>query len=417
MNMFLLLKRTLTSGVRSEQLLAEIREGIANLGRTEQLLEEIRAGIANLGRTEQLLAEMKEGIANLPGSEQSRDDLRSVEIFPIQDVPFPEVSFEGTASILEITKHPIFDQCVDFFSRSPSASRSLVSPHLQALLFSLVRNIRPRHAFEIGTYRAATSEAICRALQANGTGQLHTIDPYGADSVPPILMSWPKELRRYARFYALDSMLFFERMNRLSVEPDIVFIDGNHDYEFAAFDIEAASRIISPGGVIVIDNISQPGPFLAARDFLKRNPDWADDALIDTRDANLPYDSERTSIRNTDCSILIRPSTRRIQPSRPETTGQLTWKTCSANGIDVAIDESASGVLTGQCILRGFGDALTEKAAAKEIELKNASGLQRLVFDSPLEVSQSDRYTIEVWLTWRGNKPLELTRRPSAFCD
>lgn len=416
MSILSVLKRSITSGLRSEQLLAEIREGIANLGRTEQLLAEIREGIANLGRTEQLLAEVKEGIANLSGPEQSHWDVRGgIDILPLQDVPFPILSIVGTTSITEIENHPVFNQCVEFFSNSPSATRSLVSPHFQALLFALVRNIQPRTVFEIGTYRAATSEAICRALHANGTGQLHTVDPYGADSVPPILMSWPKELRRYARFYPIDSMLFFERMKRLSVEPDIVFIDGNHDYEFAAFDIEAASQVISPGGLMVIDNISQPGPFLAARDFLARNPDWANDALIDRRDANLPFDPERTTISNTDCSILIRPLTRTIRHPRPETTGQLAWPTCSATGITVPINGPASGSLTVQCILRAFGDALIEKAATKEINLRDASGSQKLMFDPPLVVSESRRYTVEAWLTWRGNSPLELTGKPSVF--
>ena len=71
--------------LHSEQTLAEIREGVAQLGRTEQLLAEIRDGIANqtsvvaevregvaqlregvakLSRTEQTLAEIREGVAN-----------------------------------------------------------------------------------------------------------------------------------------------------------------------------------------------------------------------------------------------------------------------------------------------------------------------------------------------------------------
>jgi hypothetical protein len=54
----------MTAILRSEQLLAEIRAGIAHLGRTEQLLSEIREGIARQGRTEQLLTEIREGIRN-----------------------------------------------------------------------------------------------------------------------------------------------------------------------------------------------------------------------------------------------------------------------------------------------------------------------------------------------------------------
>ena len=63
-------------------------------------------------------------------------------------------------------------------------------------------------------------------------------------------------------------------MERQHIHPELVFVDGNHDYEFAFFDIACGARTIAPGGFIVVDNIAQPGPFFAARDFLAANPDW-----------------------------------------------------------------------------------------------------------------------------------------------
>ena len=58
------LRRIGSALLRSEQLLADIQEGVSKLSRTQQTLAEIREGIANLGRTEQILAEIREGIAN-----------------------------------------------------------------------------------------------------------------------------------------------------------------------------------------------------------------------------------------------------------------------------------------------------------------------------------------------------------------
>jgi hypothetical protein len=57
---FSTMKRIATAVLRSEQLLAEIREGIAKQSRTEQTLAEIREGVANLGRAEPLLAEIRD---------------------------------------------------------------------------------------------------------------------------------------------------------------------------------------------------------------------------------------------------------------------------------------------------------------------------------------------------------------------
>jgi predicted O-methyltransferase YrrM len=397
---FSTLRRAFVAILRSEQLLAEIRAGIANLGRMEPLLSEIRDRMTQ-----------SRHIQDSPGSDASD----AFEILPIQDIPCPIVSTIGQQSLIGLMNDQTFLRCVEFFSKSPSATQSLVSPHFQALMYTLVRNTRPRDVFEIGTYRAATSEAICRALHANGAGLLHTADPYGAEIVPAILSSWPPELARHARFYTADSMLFFERMKRLSIEPYIVFIDGNHDYEFAAFDIEAAAQQISPGGWILVDNIAQPGPFLAARDFLARNPDWNDEAMIADKPADPPYDVHRPTIINTDCAILRRPSARMIRPGRPRTAGQQSWTNSFVAGIQVPLSAPATGTLRAQCILRSFGKALVEKIATEQVTLQQASGAQLATFNPPLEVPSASNYTVEIWLTWDGEAPLRLSGNPSAF--
>ena len=69
-------------------------------------------------------------------------------------------------------------------------------------------------------------------------------------------------------------MDFYMEMERQSVRPGVVFVDGNHDYEFALFDIGRAAKYMTPGGFIFVDNVAQPGPFFAARDFLSANPGW-----------------------------------------------------------------------------------------------------------------------------------------------
>jgi hypothetical protein len=108
-----------------------------------------------------------------------------------------------------------------------SGGRSQLSPKAQAPLFTLARNLRPEHAFEIGTFQAGTSEAICRALQANGTGVLHTTDPFSLAAVPAILLKWPRKLRRHVRFYHLDSMAFFMRMELMGVRSQLT-LTGFH---------------------------------------------------------------------------------------------------------------------------------------------------------------------------------------------
>ena len=69
-------------------------------------------------------------------------------------------------------------------------------------------------------------------------------------------------------------MDFFGLAGRHGSKYGMIFVDGNHDYEFALFDILSAARALEPGGLIVIDNISQPGPYFALLEFLAKNPGW-----------------------------------------------------------------------------------------------------------------------------------------------
>src|SRR6202011_4625117 len=85
-----------------------------------------------------------------------------------------------------------------------------------------------------------------------------------------IIRGWPKELRSVTNLHLEDSMAFFAKMQKNNDRADLVLHRGKHDYEYALFDIQCAARLINAGGFIVIDNIAQPGPFFAARDFMQR---------------------------------------------------------------------------------------------------------------------------------------------------
>src|ERR1700757_36641 len=94
---------------------------------------------------------------------------------PIEAIPCAAVDANGPADpIPSIIPAPEFAATPRWFAQEPSG-RSLLSPEAQALLFTLTRNLKPAHVFEIGTYLAGTSEAICRALAANAAGLLHKI--------------------------------------------------------------------------------------------------------------------------------------------------------------------------------------------------------------------------------------------------
>src|SRR5262245_46691586 len=123
---------------------------------------------------------------------------KGLAVHPITDIAWP--SFDLTRvddPVKEVLSSSEFEKATRFFSENPAAQRSLVSGQAQALLYSIIRNLRPDHVFEIGSYKAGTTEALCRALQANGHGLLHTVDPFRADYVAATIAHLPAQLVPY----------------------------------------------------------------------------------------------------------------------------------------------------------------------------------------------------------------------------
>jgi predicted O-methyltransferase YrrM len=337
---------------------------------------------------------------------------------PLAPVPHPAIDITAAIDpIAAILAAPEFQETVRWFAENPAAERSLVSPDTQALLFAMVRNLKPTNVFEIGTYRCSSSEAICRALCANGAGTLHTIDPFGRGIVPAILLKWPEPMRRHVQYHALDSMAFYMLMTSIRISAELIFIDGNHEYEFALFDLQAAARHLAPGGFVLLDNVSQPGPFFAAVDFMRSNSGWQEygDSLSRFRISH-PFDRNRTTIHNTDL-LALRAPRHVVIAERPQTTGQQLFRNRRVSGMTLTIASStASGTLTAQCVLRGFGRTLVEVVGETSLALEDAGRNIVVRFSEPIVLDgEFAHVTIEPWLAWQGETALLLAEPPVLF--
>jgi predicted O-methyltransferase YrrM len=345
----------------------------------------------------------------------------NARVRPLEPIPCAAVDSDHRADpIASIVGAPEFAATVRWFAQDPF-SRSQLSPEAQALLFTLTRNLKPAHAFEIGTSQAGTSEAICRAMQANGSGVLHTTDPFSLAAVPAILLKWPRQLRRHVRFYHLDSMAFFMRMEQTGVCSQLTFIDGRHDYEFAMFDLSMAARTLAPGGLILLDNVSQPGPYLAVTDFLRDTPGWRECGNPGDRTGDtLAFDKDRPRIHNTDLIALRGPSAFVIG-ARPITLGERLFDRQQVRGVELTLAERSSrGTLSVQCALRGHSAARSspgvELIGATSLDLDGAEGPVTARFEPPL-IAAGTFYQMatETALVWRGDKPLYLSGPPTVF--
>jgi predicted O-methyltransferase YrrM len=341
---------------------------------------------------------------------------KGLAVHPITDIACPSFDLARVDDpVKEVLSSKEFETTTRFFSDNPAAQRSLVSGEAQALLYCIIRNLRPDHVFEIGSYKAGTTEALCRALQANGHGILHTVDPFRGDYVAATIVHWPTELLRHVSIHPLSSMDFYMEMERQTVRPGVVFVDGNHDYEFALFDIGRAARYMTPGGFIFVDNVAQPGPFFAARDFLSANPGWREvGGSTEGYDASRSFDRKRSAIPSTDFIVLRAPSAH-IVSDRPTTFGRTRWWSPTVKGIELQLGSpAATGLLDLQVVLRGFGVQPVEMIGETSLRLRGSSGSVSV----PLEITaqgQFTYFTVEPWLVWRGDQPLAITAPPKPY--
>jgi predicted O-methyltransferase YrrM len=201
--------------------------------------------------------------------------------------------------------------------RSRAELRSITGADEMATISLWVEAQRPELCLEIGTFFAGTSRVIAEALKAaGGTGKLLTIDPYGGHRVPDILAGWPDDLRGLVEFRPVNSMTLFDELETARTPKGgksklgLSFVDGNHNFEFALFDIIRSADFLAPGGAIVIDNMDQEGPRQAAARFLKWNPAWQLYAADRLFDVNLNY----ADLAPVAWGVLLAP--RGIQVSR-----------------------------------------------------------------------------------------------------
>jgi hypothetical protein len=207
-------------------------------------------------------------------------------------------------------------------------------------------------------------------------------------------------------------MDFYYRLNARGIRPEIAFIDGDHSYQAALFDIQSLAKSLARRGFLLVDNVSQPGPYYAVTDFLQRNPDWTQCKARNPEwaDPNKALDRERTSVPETDFEILRAPRGYSVG-SRPVTFGEMPSAT-KVKGLRIHAT-AAGGTLHAQCVLRGFGSPAAEETIMAALDIATP-GTVDLIFPHPLEIKGSfERCSAESWLVWSGQTPLVLAKIPA----
>jgi predicted O-methyltransferase YrrM len=357
-------------------------------------------------------------ISNFGDLEACRPQCSIVEEFENWAASRPPI----TEMLARIESSAAFTQRVlPYFAEYPR--HSFISGYSRAYLYCFVRALKPSAVAEIGTLFAGTTEVIARALVENGSGVIHTIDPFGALRAPPVIATWPQALRRVTHFHPVYSMSFFSHSAEIKRCFDLVLIDGNHDLEFAFFDLLMAARLTTPLGLIFVDNAEQRGPFVAVQKFMRDNPEWT---LLGTScNPDQPFAIEgRSSLTETGLIVLQAPADT-IVGNEPISWGHTLIASSGVDGIRLEFQPCAApGTLHYKATMRAFGDGVRRMAEYSAIgqiavSVTDAAFEQSHKFANALisefPLSYPDSYhTFEVELAWRSanGKTLRLKRPP-----
>lgn len=288
--------------------------------------------------------------------------------------------------------------------------QSLQSDEARALLHHLIVMRRPELALEIGTYHAGTTEVLARALWETGHGHLETIDPFGAERCPSIIATLPEELRKRITFRSVTSAAHFDNAINRGVLYDFVLVDGSHEFEFALFDLMCAARLMRPHGIIVLDNIEQPGPRFATKVFLGNNPEWLDiTGVVRRNDKAFPFTEAVPSFPDTKFYVLEAPPYYAISDI-PRSFGAINSDWANVEGIELELASPVRGTLHVEVFVRTFGLSEPQELVNQtsfQLNFPRLSGDKRvrLAFEEPLRSSTGDsglQRRIEIVLAFSG---------------
>ena len=141
-------------------------------------------------------------------------------------------------------------------------------------LYVMVRLLRPIHVVETGVSSGISSAHLLLALRANGRGTLHSIDlpipqrgPRLAESesavaLPPGRTSgWamPEELRPGWDLHLGPSQVLLPVVTQGIDRVDLFLHDSHHTPEHLTFELETVRPKLTPGAIVLADNVEWTG--------------------------------------------------------------------------------------------------------------------------------------------------------------
>ncbi|MFL5342205.1 MAG: class I SAM-dependent methyltransferase [Gemmataceae bacterium] len=128
------------------------------------------------------------------------------------------------------------------------------------LLYTLVRELQPAVTVEVGMANGLSTLFIAEALAANGLGRHVAIDPYQKTDWHSAGLALLRRARldHLVELIELPSHQALPELERAGVKAGLIFIDGNHLFDYVMTDFLCADRLLVDGGIVVFDDSDWP---------------------------------------------------------------------------------------------------------------------------------------------------------------
>lgn len=112
---------------------------------------------------------------------------------------------------------------------------------------------KPQLVIEIGMAMGISTLSILSGLQQNGSGRLISIDPYvdwqkaKAIALHQVAQAGAESMHEH---WELASYVALPRILEQGLQPDFIYIDGNHNFDYVFTDFFFADKLLNRGGIV-----------------------------------------------------------------------------------------------------------------------------------------------------------------------
>ncbi|MET9849456.1 class I SAM-dependent methyltransferase [Streptomyces ossamyceticus] len=186
------------------------------------------------------------------------DDSWELRLHQWLDVPWPCSERQAGQEVWNAVVREVQDRGLAF-GRHTYGQYSDGDAALGRALWCTVRHTRPAVVVETGVARGVTSRIVLEALERNGEGHLWSVDlphPFEPDLRAQTGIAIPAHRRSRWSYVEGSSRRRLPGLLRELGRVDLFVHDSLHTARNTRFEMERVGRVLAPGGLMFIDDIS-----------------------------------------------------------------------------------------------------------------------------------------------------------------